>query len=160
MRSCRSLGHENWSDSCEGSRTETSYDARNKDEVARLRSSLQGATYESKDGTNEEPVDTPDPICRPTTSKTTHNTTEVVNGNNASLVDIVRHLAVRQANADLFDVLGGGIDTTHDTLVVSLEEYADERKCLDGDIQLGRGQALPKRGVAHGDWRHEESMEI
>ena len=61
----------------------------------------------------------------------------------------IRHLAVELANAHLGQVGWRAIDTTHNSLVIALEEDRDEGEYLNRDVQLARRQALPKRSVPH-----------
>lgn len=62
---------------------------------------------------------------------------------NPTLGGCLGHGPIRQTDADFLDVVGRGIDASHDTLVISLEEDGDERKGLDSNIELGWRELLP-----------------
>ena len=50
----------------------------------------------------------------------------------------VGYLALGIADADFSHVIWSRVHSSHDPLIVTLEEDADERECLDGNIELLR----------------------
>ena len=100
------------------------------------------------------PIDAANSIGSPAASKTPNNTTQVIHRDDSSLMDFVRDSAIWETNANLLDIPWGSVDAAHDTLVIALEENANQGKSLDGDIECSRREPLPNCRVAH-DWRQE-----
>lgn len=82
------------------------------------------------------PIYTANPIRRPTPNKAARNATHIVHRYDASLVKSIRYSAVGESNADRFNISWRGVDTAHNTLVISFEEDADEREGLYGEVEL------------------------
>jgi len=120
--------------------------------VGVLRGRLQSASHQCKQGARKKTVDAADPVGQPSAREAAKDGSEVVHADNASLVRLVGHRAVGQTNAHLLDIPGGGIDASHDALVIALEEDGDEGEGLDGDVELARRQPLPDCEIAHGGY--------
>lgn len=72
---------------------------------------------------------------------------------NTTLFCCLGHSSISETDADFCNVSGRGIDASHHTLVVSLKENGDERKCLDGDVELRRRQPFPECFETHSQRR-------
>lgn len=82
------------------------------------------------------PIHTANPIRRPSPKKATRNATQIIHRDDASLMKSICDSAIGEPNTDCFNVSWRGVDTAHDTLVIALEEYADEGEGLYGEIEL------------------------
>lgn len=58
-------------------------------------------------------------------------------------MDGIRDRAVGRSNANSGVIVGRGVDAAHDTLVIALEEDADKRERLDGDVEPSWGELSP-----------------
>ncbi len=83
----------------------------------------------------EQSVDSPDPVCEPSTCEAAHDSSEVVNGDDATLVSGVCDLPIWGSDSYFGDIVGRGVDASHDTLVIALEEDGYERECLNGNVK-------------------------
>ena len=73
---------------------------------------------------------------------------------NTTLLSLVGNCAICTADVHFSHIVWRGIDASHDTLIIALEEDGDEREDLDGDVELGCGQLLPYSQVRH-VWKHD-----
>jgi len=79
------------------------------------------------------------------------------NANNAALGRGLRHCAIWQSDAHFLHVSWGRINPSHDTLIISLEEDGNKGEGLNGNVQLGRRQPLPKGSKSHCDVAFERT---
>lgn len=121
-----------------------------QDKVGRLRGRLQGTSDTSKDGADEDTIDSTDPIRQPTSGKTSKDGSQVVDGNDTTLMEFIGDDAVG-TDTNRVDIVGRGVDASHDTLIIAFEENGDQGEDLNSDGEVARAKALPKLGARRGE---------
>lgn len=132
---------------------------------------MQSTSDESEHSSEEETVDSSDTIGCPSTNEATNDGTEIVlqiqislqslsfmkgfrgpthDTNDTSLLGGIGHGTIGGTDVDFSNVVRRGIDTAHDTLIISFEEDRDQSKRLDGDVELSRREPLPCSSETHG----------
>ena len=123
---------------------------------------MEGTTNESENGTEKDSINSPDSVCNPATNKAADDGTKIVlqplsdkvgyrqehkertyYADNTSLFCSLGDCSISEADANLLNISWRCVHTSHDSLVVALEEDSDEGKGLDGDVDLRRREPLP-----------------
>jgi hypothetical protein len=107
---------------------------------------LQGTSDTSKDGADEDTIDTTDAIGQPTSGKASKDGSQIIDGNDAALVEDIGNDAIR-TDTDGVDIVGRGVDASHYTLIIAFEEDGDQGEDLNSDGEVARAKALPKLGA-------------
>ena len=107
-----------------------------------LSRSLKGSANDGPTSSESDGLDTPIAITEPTTHETTHERTEVVDGNDAALKKGVVDDGSPCYGIRVTELHGGvvvihcTVDTTHHTLIITEEEDGETSDTVDGDEKL------------------------
>ena len=92
-------------------------------EISTLSSCLKRAANQCEDGGEEESIDTSNTIGGPSAKEAADQCAKVVDADDASLLRNVRDFSAGVlSNVDFSNIIRSGVDTTHDTLIVTLKE--------------------------------------
>ena len=104
-----------------------------------LSRSLQSSSDDSPAGAKTDGLDTTISITKPTTDETADESTEIVDGDNATLEKSIVDdwgtsfgIWVTKFHG-LLVVINGSVDTTHHTLIISEEENGETGNTIDGN---------------------------
>lgn len=131
------------------SSTHASDDSCHQDEVRTLRSALQGTADKSKERPYKQPVYTADTICQPTSCETAKDGSEIVHTDDTAFVCGIGHSTIWEADTHCFNIARGGVDASHDPLIITFEEDRNQREDLNSNIELRWRQSLPQRLITH-----------
>ena len=111
-----------------------------KKRLARLSAIVESAQISPRmKGTEDySPIDPPYPVRGPPSSEASKDTAKVVHRHDTALMNSVCDGAIRQADPDLGDISRRRVHSSHNTLIISLEENTDKGEGLDGNVELSR----------------------
>ena len=135
----RSLGGPDWNNGVEHSRSPSVYETGANHPSVVLSRCLESSTDDGPTSSESDSLDTAVTVTEPTTNETAHQSTEIVDGDDATLEKSIVDdrgpcfgVGVTEFHG-LLVVVNCTVDTTHHALIISKEEDGETSNTIDGN---------------------------